>query len=717
MKNSLKILICAMLVFSLFASVSVAAPYDGRLKELKDYSVVEKAKINSAAKDKFNYVINDKVRTDKKANISVVTEENKLKFKSSSGKHEVHNLQVSYDLISPYIVNGAVRIEHKNDAGITDAVWIQEVENDDGFVYLVDIPFSEVVVGGFTGTYTKTSNMTYNTSSVQLAGANFTTSMLDTLTVTVSPHYTETSPYDIPTNGLVGWWKFDEGSGIYVNDSSGNNNNGTASGGMTWTDGKYNSAGSFDGKDDFVTANAVNSKNLTVISTVKFKSLTPVSRVFVRCGDVPSSLNLYYTGTELCNTYTVNGTWTGINYPWAPELNKSYCIVATREFNNTTATLKLYIDGVCVETGTCEGNPDNGSSLYFGSVNGTLGMFNGSLDNVMIYNRALNNTEIAQIYYDNIEDLQFKTNSNTTYSSQLDVSGSVSVPYDSEDSEVSSLSAYVPEIVTISGITVRDYRKTISPFTLSAVYGFTENTTLVEEKAYAGQYNLNISFIPTKEVSSGELTFTTDLLGTDWTGNLILDSNDINSSVNFNPVTQKFTITTGALTAAETYNYNISLNYVNIPIASFEVDSVTGYVPCKISFTDTSSNVDTLTSYLWNFGDGHLSTEKNPEHTYNEPGVYTVTLKVTNPAGEDTEIKTNLVSVEDFKENIERDGVSPIWVTAIGMIFACVIIVFASLMAGAMKGKATPDIIIGAASSLVVILVTVLVGSIILSAF
>jgi hypothetical protein len=49
------------------------------------------------------------------------------------------------------------------------------------------------------------------------------------------------------TTGLVGHWKFDEGSGITAGDSSGNNNTGTLTNGPTWTTGKLGGALSFDG--------------------------------------------------------------------------------------------------------------------------------------------------------------------------------------------------------------------------------------------------------------------------------------------------------------------------------------------------------------------------------------------------------------------------------------------------------------------------------------
>jgi N-acetylneuraminic acid mutarotase len=57
---------------------------------------------------------------------------------------------------------------------------------------------------------------------------------------------------DALLNGLVGWWKFDEGSGTVAYDSSGNGNDGSLINGPTWTTGKIGGALSFDGVDDLL---------------------------------------------------------------------------------------------------------------------------------------------------------------------------------------------------------------------------------------------------------------------------------------------------------------------------------------------------------------------------------------------------------------------------------------------------------------------------------
>lgn len=56
---------------------------------------------------------------------------------------------------------------------------------------------------------------------------------------------------EIYLQGLVGYWRLDEGSGTTAGDSSGNNNNGIIYG-ATWVDGKIEKALNFDGNDDYI---------------------------------------------------------------------------------------------------------------------------------------------------------------------------------------------------------------------------------------------------------------------------------------------------------------------------------------------------------------------------------------------------------------------------------------------------------------------------------
>jgi len=91
-------------------------------------------------------------------------------------------------------------------------------------------------------------------------------------------------------------------------------------------------------------------------------------------------------------------------------------------------------------------------------------------------------------------------------------------------------------------------------------------------------------------------------------------------------------------------------NYVrvieNTIVAEFTADTQNAYTEQEIQFTDASYAIPPpITSWLWDFGDGGASSMANPRHAYSEEGVYTVTLRVANAYGSDTEVKTNYITV------------------------------------------------------------------------
>ncbi|MEA3310681.1 MAG: PKD domain-containing protein, partial [candidate division WOR-3 bacterium] len=77
--------------------------------------------------------------------------------------------------------------------------------------------------------------------------------------------------------------------------------------------------------------------------------------------------------------------------------------------------------------------------------------------------------------------------------------------------------------------------------------------------------------------------------------------------------------------------------------ADFTADPRSGPAPLTVSFTDLSTGDPT--SWSWDFGDTRTSTTQNPTHVYDTEGTYTVSLTVRNADGEDTEVKTNYITV------------------------------------------------------------------------
>lgn len=90
-----------------------------------------------------------------------------------------------------------------------------------------------------------------------------------------------------------------------------------------------------------------------------------------------------------------------------------------------------------------------------------------------------------------------------------------------------------------------------------------------------------------------------------------------------------------------------------MPVADFSASVPTGDAPLKVSFTDLSKG--SPDSYSWNFGDGSpVSSVVSPEHTFEKPGTYPVTLTVTT--GNLTHQKTGQIFVQAATVSINARG-------------------------------------------------------------
>ncbi|MDP5168840.1 MAG: PKD domain-containing protein [Bacteroidia bacterium] len=93
-------------------------------------------------------------------------------------------------------------------------------------------------------------------------------------------------------------------------------------------------------------------------------------------------------------------------------------------------------------------------------------------------------------------------------------------------------------------------------------------------------------------------------------------------------------------------------------IADFSASDTIGCSPIEISFTDLSSNGNSV-SWKWYFGDGDSSIASNPSHQYVQDGTYTVTLIVSDPLGcTDTITKVDYIYLRKPTLNIEASDVA-----------------------------------------------------------
>lgn len=202
---------------------------------------------------------------------------------------------------------------------------------------------------------------------------------------------------------IVGDWHFDENSGSIAYDNSGFGNTGTING-AAWADGKYNPALSFDGTNDYAeiadsdSFHAI-SNEITMEARVKVNSNKNYNSIIVKDIDGKEDFEL------LCNAGgDCYSTFDGIT-------SRFYKLVDTNlqpgVWTHLAVTYKnggdwvFYKNGAAINTtpGTQALKITSGAVLRIGDETGTAGrQFNGTINEVKIYNRALSPAEIFEHY-------------------------------------------------------------------------------------------------------------------------------------------------------------------------------------------------------------------------------------------------------------------------------------------------------------------------------
>jgi len=195
---------------------------------------------------------------------------------------------------------------------------------------------------------------------------------------------------------------FDWDDGSYARDRSGYNNSGTIYGAAR-VGGKIGMALSHDGVDDYVNiphSSSINLSDAVTIAVWAKLDRTDIFSVAVCKGS--ARYQIYYhpaAGKYLFGiTRAVTG-WKTIAAPAAPGTVWRY-IVATYDKNLPSQNMKIYQDAVLGETfDTTEGIATDTNPLRIGEQYEHINPFDGIIDEVRIYNRALSQDEIRMLMY------------------------------------------------------------------------------------------------------------------------------------------------------------------------------------------------------------------------------------------------------------------------------------------------------------------------------
>lgn len=205
------------------------------------------------------------------------------------------------------------------------------------------------------------------------------------------------NPNHWQARGLAGYWPF---LGDF-RDYSGNGNHGTNNG-ATWVGSSRGRVLDFDGSDDYVAmpeavdldqsdwSYSIWFKADTLpndVSLLRYNSSTPDEHLYI---DDDDKLKAFFVKTRGKTTgYTVSAdTW--------------YHAVAVYQAGSSVGTYKMYVNGnlETSNSGTSYEFTADGTAFTIAHRAPNRDYFNGLIDDVRIYNRALSASEVRGIYLD-----------------------------------------------------------------------------------------------------------------------------------------------------------------------------------------------------------------------------------------------------------------------------------------------------------------------------
>ena len=209
-------------------------------------------------------------------------------------------------------------------------------------------------------------------------------------------------PNYVPTNGLVGYWPFNGNA----SDESGNGNNGTVNGATLTTDrfGVVNKAYNFDGVNDWIEISDNNlldlNNELTLSAWINTNSIFITQRIIDKSTTGISDSWCFDLGVMGVGDLRLIAAGTVFNQA----MSQAYIVESNiwthvlTTYNGTT--VKFYVNGVMVYSISQTGStPSNNNSVRIG-VNSLYNdeWFDGELDDIGMWNRALSECEVADLY-------------------------------------------------------------------------------------------------------------------------------------------------------------------------------------------------------------------------------------------------------------------------------------------------------------------------------
>jgi len=273
------------------------------------------------------------------------------------------------------------------------------------------------------------ANQTFNTSSINW---NVESNVTGGGSEDVNMSYNAFMLNESIKTGLVAYYTFNDKTS---DDNSGNGNNGTDVGGVTYDVGLYGNTAEFDGINQYISTSGITDSSTQSISlwiktdvisypsTNTFKILN-TGKTYIGFRD-----NRIRFGTSSSSTSSII-------------LNSSYSnwVFITGIYDGTNTN--IYYNGILMDSDTHALASTTGVSGEIGATHTSSRYFNGSIDEVMIFNRSLNITEITEIYTNSYQ--QFATDN---VNGSFELQNLIEADYVSQIVAQNNVSATVLEIL------------------------------------------------------------------------------------------------------------------------------------------------------------------------------------------------------------------------------------------------------------------------------
>ncbi len=270
-----------------------------------------------------------------------------------------------------------------------------------------------------TTTWTQTAGpgtVTFGNASALTTTANFNANGIYGITFTADNGVTNKASLTVVvnasvgavTNGLLGWWKMDETSGVTAFDFSGHGANAAVHGG-TFTTGYLSNALYLTGGANNATFTSSDTAQTTVAAWVRADSnggssfprilVMPGCYLNFRLDDSANNNTLDFATTTTADGSTVNGEWLAL--PNSIGVGDWYHIAVSYDKSSIANVPAFYVNGVKTSLTTLASPsvapPSNAGTTYIGNRLDLTRGWNGLIDDLRVYNRLLSDDEVQSL--------------------------------------------------------------------------------------------------------------------------------------------------------------------------------------------------------------------------------------------------------------------------------------------------------------------------------